>query len=137
MPSENIALIAGHLTRDPELKYLPKGTPVCSFGIGVNREYNKDGQKKSVATFIECKAWRRTAEFVAATFKKGDAIAITGEITTETWDDKATGQKRSKLFVTANSVAEFHEGEKNQSEHRAPASKVDQSNQIQDDEPPF
>lgn len=96
----NTVIIKGNITRDPELRYLPNGTPVCGFGIAVNEKWTgDDGQKKERVDFFDVEAWSKRGETVAQWFKKGNPILITGKLKQETWDDKQTGQKRSKIKI--------------------------------------
>lgn len=109
MPNLNLVILAGQLSREPELRHVGAGgVALVQFGIATNKEFEKDGEKKKVATFVDCKAWAAEAEAIARTFKKGDGITITGELTTESWDDKQTGAKRYKTLVLVNSAAPYH-----------------------------
>lgn len=87
----NKAFLMGRFTRDPELKTTPQGTSVSSFTLAVNRRYVKGEERK--ADFINCVAWRHTADFICTYFKKGDPIIVEGSIQTRSWDDN-NGQKR-------------------------------------------
>ena len=87
----NKAILGGRLTGDPELKQTPNGIPVCSFSLAVNRKFQKDEQQQT--DFINCVAWRSTAEFIAKFFKKGSSLCIVGNIQTRSWTDN-NGQKR-------------------------------------------
>lgn len=98
----NRALLGGHLTRDPELRYTGSGTAICEFGIAVNREFEVNGERRSEVTFVECKAWRRRGEVIAEHFSKGKPIFVEGHLTYEEWTDGPTQQKRSKLKVTVD-----------------------------------
>lgn len=92
-------ILAGYLTRDPELKYTTKGTPVCSFGVGVNRSWTTEsGEKKEDVTFVDCTAWNRSAETICQYLKKGYPILVEGELRCNTWETQA-GEQRSKLYV--------------------------------------
>lgn len=98
MPSLNKILLMGNITRDPELKFTPKGTAVCQFGLAVNSSYKSgDGEKREEVTFFDIEAWGKVAELIAEHCKKGKPIYIEARAKTETWDDKQTGQKRSKM----------------------------------------
>ena len=104
MPNLNKVMLMGNLTRDPEIKYTPKGTAIANFGIAVNRNYSTEsGEKREEVTFIDIEAWGRTAEVIGEYFKKGRPIYIEGRLKLDTWDDKQTGQKKSKLRVVADS----------------------------------
>ena len=87
----NKSIIGGRLTADPELKQTASGVSVCSFTVAVNRRYAKDGNQE--ADFINCQAWRQTAEFICKYFKKGSSICVAGAIQTRSWEDN-NGQKR-------------------------------------------
>ena len=100
MPSFNKVILAGNLTRDPELRYTPKGTAVAKIGLAVNRKWkDESGQQKEEVTFVDVDAFGRQAEVVSQYLKKGRPILIEGRLKYEQWDDKQTGQKRSRLGV--------------------------------------
>lgn len=100
----NKVTLAGRLTRDPETRTLPKGTTVCQFGLAINRQWKgDDGQKKEEVTFLDCEAWSKTADIIAKYFTKGREIYIEGRIRVDQFDDKTTGQKRSKMKVVVES----------------------------------
>jgi len=102
----NKSIIGGYLTRDPELRYTPKGTVIARLSVAVNRTWKTEaGEKKEEVSFIECDAFGRTAETLAQYFKKGKPILIEGRLKQETWDDKQSGQKRSKLKVIVESFS--------------------------------
>ncbi len=104
MPNLNKVMLMGNLTRDPEMKYTPKGTAIANFGIAVNRNYSTEGgEKREEVTFIDLEAFGRTAEIIGEYFKKGRPIYVEGRLKLDTWDDKASGQKRSKLRVVVDS----------------------------------
>ena len=83
----NKAILVGRLTRDPELRTTPNGVNVCSFTVAVDRRFVRAGEERQ-ADFINCVAWRQTAEFICRYFSKGRMIGIVGSIQTRTWDDK-------------------------------------------------
>ena len=104
MPNLNKVMLMGNLTRDPEIKYTPKGTAIANFGIAVNRNYSTEGgEKREEVTFIDLEAFGRTAEIIGEYFKKGRPIFIEGRLKLDSWDDKQTGQKKSKLRVVVDS----------------------------------
>ena len=94
------AIIIGNITRQPELKHTPSGVIVCEFGIAVNKK--RKGENR--ACFLDVVSFNKTAEFVQKYFCKGSEILIEGEHDYETWDDKDTGKKRSKIKIIANQV---------------------------------
>jgi len=105
MASYNKVLLLGNLTRDPEVRYTPKGTAVTDLGIAVNRQYTLDtGEKREEVTFVDVTFWGRTAEVAGEYLKKGRPVFIEGRLQLDTWDDKQTGQKRSKLKVMGEAM---------------------------------
>ncbi len=100
MASFNKVILLGNLTRDPEVRYTPKGSAVCDLGIAVNRVYTTDsGEKREEATFVDVTFWGRTAEVAGEYLKKGRPVFIEGRLQLDSWEDKQSGQKRSKLKV--------------------------------------
>ena len=105
MASLNKVMLIGNLTRDPEVKYTPKGTAVAEIAIAINRNFTgADGQKKEEVTYIDVTLWERLAEIAGEYLKKGRPVFIEGRLQLDTWDDKATGQKRSRLRVRAEQM---------------------------------
>lgn len=105
MSNFNMVVLMGNLTRDPELRFTPKGAAIAKFGLAINRNWTSDGgEKKEEVCFIDCDAFGRTAENLAQYCKKGATVHVQGRLKLDTWDDKATGQKRSKLAVVAESI---------------------------------
>lgn len=92
----SMALIGGRLTQDPELKTTSSGVSVCSFTVAVNRKPSKDGESK--ADFINCTAWRQTAEFISRYFHKSSSIFVQGTLQQRSWETQ-DGQKRTVLEV--------------------------------------
>jgi single-strand DNA-binding protein len=103
MATFNKVILVGNLTRDPELSYTPGGSAVCKFSLALNEKYkNKQtGQDVEKVHFIDVTAWMKTGEMVAQYFHKGDPILIEGKLQQDRWEDQATQQKRSKVYVTA------------------------------------
>lgn len=100
MANFNKVILMGNLTRDPELRYTPKGTAIAKIGLAINRTWkNEAGESKEEVTFVDVEAFGRTAENIGQYFKKGRPIFIEGRLRLDQWDDKQTGQKRSKLGV--------------------------------------
>ena len=98
----NKTILGGRLTNDVELKQTPNGISVCSFTVAVNRKAAKD--KEQQTDFINCVAWRSTAEFISRYFKKGSSICVVGSIRTRSWTDEETGNKRYATDVVADEV---------------------------------
>ncbi|MEM1356383.1 MAG: single-stranded DNA-binding protein [Planctomycetota bacterium] len=105
MPSYNKVILMGNFTRDPELRYLPNNTPVSDFGLAINDRFlNKNtNQWEDRANFVDCTAFGRTAENITKFFAKGRPIFIEGKLRFEQWEDRQSGQKRSKLKVVIDS----------------------------------
>jgi single-strand DNA-binding protein len=105
MASFNKVMLMGNLTRDPEIKYTPKGTAIADIGLAVNRSYTTDsGEKREEVTFVDVTLWGRVAEIVGEYCKKGRPLFVEGRLQLDTWDDKQTGQKRSKLKVVGENI---------------------------------
>lgn len=105
MASFNKVILMGNLTRDPELRYTPKGTPIAKIGLAVNRVWRSEaGEQREEVTFVDVDIFGRTAENVGQYMRKGRPIMIEGRLKLDQWDDKNTGQKRSKLGVVADTV---------------------------------
>ncbi len=112
----------GNLTRDIELKYTPKGTAVAQGAVALSRTWKDEGgNKHEESTFIDFEAWGRTAEVISEYTNKGDKICLSGRIKQDTWEDKETGQKRSKLKLVVESMVLL--GSKPKQEGQKPASK--------------
>lgn len=105
MASFNKVILLGNLTRDPEVRYTPKGGAVCDLGLAVSRKYKTDNdeQREEVA-FIDIVLWARLAEIAGEYLKKGRPVMIEGRLQLDTWDDKQSGQKRSKLRVVGETM---------------------------------
>ena len=100
MPSFNRVILAGNLTRDPELRYTPKGMAVANIGLAVNRSWKSEtGEMKEEVSYIDVEAWGRQAEVIAQYMRKGRPLLIEGRLKQDTWEDKNTHQKQSKLKV--------------------------------------
>jgi len=105
MASFNKVILVGNLTRDPELRYTPKGTAIAKIGLAVNRVWRSEaGEQREETTFVDVDIFGRTAENVGQYMRKGRPILIEGRLRLDSWDDKNTGQKRSKLGVVAETV---------------------------------
>lgn len=100
MASLNKVMLIGNLTRDPELRVTPKGTAICQFGLAVNRQFkDESGATRDETTFVDIEAWGKQGETVAKYLTKGRPLFVEGRLKLDTWDDKTTGQKRSKMKV--------------------------------------
>lgn len=111
MANLNKVMLIGNLTRDPELRYTPKGTAVADIAIAINRVWNDEGgNKQEEVTFVDVTLWGRQAELAQQYLSKGRGAYIEGRLQMDTWDDKQTGQKRSKLKVVAESLQFLPDG---------------------------
>ena len=100
MANVNKVILIGNVTRDPEVKFTPKGSAVTEIGLAINRSYSLDnGEKREEVTFIDVTFWGRQAETIGQYLKKGSPLYVEGRLQLDTWDDKQSGQKRSKLRV--------------------------------------
>ncbi|MFC1736133.1 single-stranded DNA-binding protein [Candidatus Hydrogenedentota bacterium] len=99
MPNINNVMIAGRLTRDPELKYIPSGTAVMNFSVASSRFYTgNDGQKKEDTTFVDCQVWDKTAEYWSDKLGKGRPVLVEGNLRSRSWETNE-GQKRTKVEI--------------------------------------
>jgi single-strand DNA-binding protein len=105
MANVNKVMLLGNCTRDPEVRYTPKGTAVAEIGLAINRYYKADnGERREETTFVDVTLWGRTAEIAGEYLSKGRPVFIEGRLQLDTWDDKNTGQKRSKLKVVGDNL---------------------------------
>jgi len=101
--SLNKVLLMGNLTRDPEVKYTPKGTAVCDLGLAINDSYKaQDGTIKETVTYVDVEVWGRTAENCKQYLTKGRPVFVEGQLRLDQWEQE--GQKRSKMKVRADRV---------------------------------
>src|SRR6056297_1927164 len=100
MPNLNKVMLIGNLTRDPEVRYTPKGSAVTDIGLAINRNYTlDDGQRREETTFVDVTFWGRQAEVLGEYMKKGRPLYVEGRLNLDQWEDKNTGQARTKLKV--------------------------------------
>jgi single stranded DNA-binding protein len=101
----NKVLLAGRLTREVELHYTPKATPVVEIGVAINRFFtSNDGQKKEETTFVDVTLWSRQAEIAQRYLHKGSPVFIEGRLQLDTWEDKQSCQKRFRLRVVGENM---------------------------------
>jgi single-strand DNA-binding protein len=111
MANFNKVILAGNLTRDPELKYTPKGTAVANFGLAINRKWKSEtGEMKEEVTFVDIEAFGRQAEVVSQYMKKGRPLLMEGRLRLDQWEDKNTHQKQSRLRVVLESFSFIDSG---------------------------
>ncbi len=144
MSSFNKVILMGNLTRDPQVRYTPGGSAVAEIGLAVNRSWfdKASNSRKEEVTFIDVTLWGRDAEVAGEYMTKGRAVLIEGRLQLDQWDDKESGQKRSKLRVVGESMTMLGNGKQRDG---GPAAKRDAapgaddpfSDKIPDDEVPF
>lgn len=111
MANLNKVLLLGNLTRDPELRYTPKGTAVADIALAINRVWtNEQNQRQEETTYVDITLWGRQAELAQQYLTKGRGCFVEGRLQMDTWEDKATGQKRSKLKVVAENLQFLPDG---------------------------
>ncbi len=94
----NRLVYGGNLTRDPEMRVLAEGRAVVKFTVANSRKYkDQAGETHEETTFLDCEAWGKTADIIGRFLQKGKPIIVEGRIIQQNWEDKTTGQKRSKL----------------------------------------
>ncbi len=100
MANFNKVYLIGNLTRDPELRVTPKGTAICQFGLAVNRQFkDESGALRDETTFVDIEAWGKQGETISKYCTKGRPLFVEGRLKFDQWEDKTSGQKRSKLKV--------------------------------------
>jgi single-strand DNA-binding protein len=139
MANYNRVILAGNITRDPELRYTASGQAVAKLGLAVNRKYKtKEGEQREDTTYVDCTAWARSAEILCEYVKKGDPILIEGRLHYSTWEDKETGAKRSKLDVVIENFQFLSRGPGGQRpDAEGSSAKGDEMEPLSDDDIPF
>lgn len=111
MQGFNKVIIAGNLTRDPELRYTPSGLAIAKFGLAVNRRWkDQSGEQKEETTFVDVDAFGKQAELIGQYMKKGRPLLVEGRLRLDTWEDKQTQQKKSKLGVVLEGMTFLDSG---------------------------
>lgn len=132
----NKVILAGNLTREPTLTYLPSQTAVIDFGMAENRKYTtKVGEKREETCFVDCRAFGKVADNISKYFHKGDSIMVEGRLTFDQWEAQ-DGSKRSKHRITVQSFTFLGGGEREQ-QPRDRAEFEPQEPQKPDNEPLF
>ncbi|HEX3625561.1 MAG TPA: single-stranded DNA-binding protein [Verrucomicrobiae bacterium] len=151
MANFNKVIIAGNLTRDPELRYTPKGTAVARITLAVNRTFTagEGGEKKEEVSFVDVDVWGRQAEVISQYMKKGRPLLVEGRLKQDSWEDKNTKQKMSKLKVVLETFSFLDSGNRGgdgggapsrpsgPAPSAAPAPEAPDSEPPQDDDVPF
>lgn len=100
MPSLNKVLLMGNLTRDPELRVTPKGTPICQFSLAINRSFKlESGETREEVFYADVEAWGKQGETIAKHVTKGRPLYVEGRLRLDTWEDKTTKEKRSRMKI--------------------------------------
>jgi single-strand DNA-binding protein len=100
MPSLNKVLLMGNLTRDPELRVTPKGTPICQFSLAINRKFKMEsGESREEVIYVDIEAWGKQGETIAKYVTKGRPLFVEGRLRLDQWEDKNTKEKRSRMKV--------------------------------------
>ncbi len=111
MANYNKVILMGNLTRDPEMRYTPGGMAIAKFGLAVNRRWRSEsGEQKEETTFVDVDAFGKQAETIGQYLKKGRPVLVEGRLKLDQWDDKQTGQKRSRLGVVLESFTFLDSG---------------------------
>jgi single-strand DNA-binding protein len=93
-------MLMGNLTRDPELRTTPKGTAICQFSLAINREWKDEaGNKHEEVVYVDVEAWGKQGETLAKYMAKGRPLYVEGRLRLDTWEDKTTKEKRSRIKV--------------------------------------
>lgn len=125
MSSFNKVILLGNLTRDPEIRYSPKGQAIGKLGIAVNRKYKTEsGEQKEEVTFVDVDCFGKQAELIGQYLKKGAPLFAEGRLKLDSWDDKATGQKRYALRVVLENFQFIGGGKADGGEPSAPATRA-------------
>lgn len=100
----NTVTIVGNATRDPELRFTPSGTPICSFGVAWNRRFDRGGEQVEEVSFFDVTCWSSLAENVAESITKGARVVVSGRLDQRSWETPE-GERRSKVEIVAEDVA--------------------------------
>lgn len=102
--STNIVVFSGNLAKDPELKFIPSGKAVTDLRVAINNSYGKGENRKKETVFVDVRVWDKQAENACEYLAKGSGVLVEGSLKEDTWEDKQTGKKRSRLYVLARAV---------------------------------
>lgn len=122
MANFNRVILAGNLTRDPELRYTPKGIAIAKISMAINRSWRDtaSGELKEEVTFVDVDAFGKQAETIGHYLKKGRPLLVEGRLKLDTWEDKQTSQKRSRLGVVLESFQFLDSGNRDHASGEAP-----------------
>jgi len=138
MPDLNKVYLAGRLTRDPELKYTQSGLAICKLGLAASRFYKgRDGEKKEDTLFIDVTVWDKQGEYLGQRLRQGSPILVEGRLKMDSWEDKTSGQKRTKIEVQALRVQELAWATDKPTGAVTPEPRANQEEPIPEDDIPF
>lgn len=137
MASFNKVILVGNLTRDVELRYTPGNTAVAEIGLAVNRSWfdKASNSRKEETTFVDVTLWSRTAEVANEYLAKGRSVLIEGRLQLDQWQDKESGQNRSKLKVVGENMTML--GGRGESKQQTPAEEFYNTPAVDTDDVPF
>jgi single-strand DNA-binding protein len=102
--SYNHVTLLGYTTRDPEISYTPKGTACANFGLAINRTFTTEGQKREEVDFFDIQLWGKVAEVAEKYLHKGNPVLVSGRLQQDTWEDKNTHEKKSRVRVVGDTI---------------------------------
>jgi len=139
MNGYNKVILTGNLTRDIDLRYTSSGLEIGTGGLAINRSWTKDGEKKSDTTFVDFTLFGKSAEVLAKYTQKGGPLMIEGRLRNDSWEDKTTGQKRSKLTVLVDNFILIGSKEDSGGAKQAPRapSRPPEDREPEEDDVPF
>ena len=138
VPDLNLTITAGRLTRDPELKYTSGGMAYLKSAVATTRYWkDKSGQRQEETTFVDFTLWGQQAEWAAENLMKGSPVIVEGRLRTNEWEDRQTGQKRSKLEVAAERVKPLEWGQSSDTRERAASPGNADTEPMPEDDIPF
>ena len=126
MADLNKVMMIGRLTREPTTRYTPSNQAVCDFGLASGRKYRTaSGEEREETVFVDCSVWAKGAEIFQQYMKKGKQVFIEGRLKLDQWDDKQSGQKRSKISIVVENFQFLGGGERGGQHESPPAQRVD------------
>jgi single-strand DNA-binding protein len=128
MPSLNKVLLMGNLTRDPELRVTPKGTPICQFSLAINRQFKMEsGESREEVIYVDVEAWGKQGETIAKYCTKGRPLYVEGRLRLDQWEDKTTKEKRSRMKVVLEQFQFLGDSRGGGGGASSPSSELDQT----------
>lgn len=138
MPNLNQVNLIGNLTREPELRVTPKGTAICTFSLAINRKFKTDaGGEQEEVTFVDIEAWGKAGENIAKYCTKGRPLYVSGRLRLDSWEDKNTKEKRSRMKVVLENFQFLGDGRRDSQDGPPPARQSSPPAQNQDEDCAF